>query len=119
MGVILADERARNLRKNATSAERALWRHLRLKRDHGWKFRRQHRLGPYYADFACLEARLIVELDGGHHADGAQAAHDAARDAWLRKEGYRILRFWNADVLRDPAAIAWQILETLNATERP
>ncbi|MGE0182461.1 MAG: endonuclease domain-containing protein [Parvularculaceae bacterium] len=109
----MADERARNLRKNATPAERALWRYLRAKRDHGWKFRRQHPLGPYYADFVCLEAKLVVELDGGHHADGAQAAHDHARDAWLKREGYAVLRFWNADALRDPAAIAWQIIDTL------
>lgn len=114
----MADERARSLRKNATPAERALWRHLRAKRDHGWKFRRQHPIGPYYADFVCLERKFIVELDGGHHADGAQAAHDLMRDAWLRREGYQILRFWNADVLRDPAAIAWQIIETLNELDR-
>ncbi|MGD9801188.1 MAG: endonuclease domain-containing protein, partial [Parvularculaceae bacterium] len=67
----MADERARNLRKNATPAERALWRYLRAKRDHGWKFRRQHPLGPYYADVVGLEAKLGVVHDGGHPAGGA------------------------------------------------
>lgn len=114
----MADERARALRKSATPAERALWRHLRQKGVHRWKFRRQHPLGPYYADFVCLEKKLVVEVDGGHHGDGAQAAHDAVRDKWLRDEGFAVIRFWNADILRDPAAIAWQIVETLNALGR-
>ena len=72
---------ARGLRKNPTEAERLLWRHLRLRQLGGHKFRRQQPLGPYIVDFVCLEKRLIVEVDGGHHA--AQVAKDAQRAAWL------------------------------------
>ncbi|MEZ5920940.1 MAG: endonuclease domain-containing protein [Parvularculaceae bacterium] len=112
----MADERARSLRKNAP-AERALWRFLRRKRDHSYRFRRQHPLGQYYADFVCLEKKLIVEVDGGHHGDGEQAAHDYRRDMWLRREGFTILRYWNADVLRDPGGIADRIIAILDETE--
>lgn len=115
----MANEFARNLRKNATPAERALWRCLRDKSAHGFRFRRQHPLGRYVADFVCLERRALIELEGGHHTDGDQAAHDVERDRLLRAQGYSILRFWNADVLRDPAAIAWQIIHTLNQSDRP
>ena len=65
----------------------------------GLKFRRQHPVGPYYADFACSELKLIVELDGDTHGEGAQARYDAARTRFLEREGWTVLRFWNADLL--------------------
>jgi type I restriction enzyme S subunit len=84
---------ARALRSAQTPTEHALWQQLRAKRFGGFKFRRQQPLGRYIVDFVCFEQRLIVELDGGQHAD--QQNYDAARDAWLQAQGYRVLRFWN------------------------
>jgi len=94
---------ARGLRKHPTEAERFLWRYLRLRQLGGYRFRRQQPLGPYIVDFVCLEKRLIVEVDGGHHA--AQAENDAHRTARLEAEDFRVLRFWNTEVLRDPIAV--------------
>ncbi|MBI4523155.1 MAG: glycosyltransferase [Deltaproteobacteria bacterium] len=93
--------RARRLRKNPTETERALWQHLRLRQIGGHKFRRQQPLGRYIVDFVCLEKHLVVEVDGGQHGEQAQAAHDAERSAWLEQEGFRVLRFWDNEVLRE------------------
>jgi len=102
-------QRARELRRDMTDAERFLWRHLRAGQlVH--KFRRQHPIGPYIVDFACPSAKLIVELDGGQHAG---SACDASRDAFLRREGYRLLRFWNNDVLQNPEGALGMILQQL------
>ncbi len=88
---------ARTLRRRETDAERKLWRHLRDRKMVGAKFRRQQPLGPFIVDFCCLEHRLIVELDGGHHLN--QALEDGHRSAWLEKQGYSILRFWDHEIL--------------------
>jgi len=90
---------SRNLRKNQTDAENLLWRHLRGKQLAGLRFRRQHPLGRYIVDFVCLEKRLVLELDGGQHGEEKGLIKDNERDQWLRAEGYRILRFWNNEVL--------------------
>ncbi|MEC9432191.1 MAG: endonuclease domain-containing protein, partial [Pseudomonadota bacterium] len=90
-------DRARALRRDATPAERRLWRELR-RAGLGARFRRQAPLGPYIADFLCLSARLVVELDGGQHNDLAARARDAARDRFMQERGFRVLRFWNAEV---------------------
>ena len=87
----------RRLRREQTAAERRLWALLRNRRLDGWKFRRQHPLGPYVVDFACLEAGLVVELDGAIHQ--AQADYDAARDTYLAACGFTVLRLPNALVL--------------------
>jgi very-short-patch-repair endonuclease len=87
---------ARKLRSNPTDAEMRLWSRLRRKQVDGHRFRRQVPLGSYVVDFACLEARLIVEVDGGQHGE-----RDAARTAWLEAQGFRVLRFWNNDVLEN------------------
>lgn len=81
-----------------TDAERKLWYLLRARRCGGWKFVRQFPVGPYFADYCCREACLIVEADGSQHAGNA---HDEARDAFLLSQGYRVLRFWNHDILQD------------------
>ena len=94
---------ARRLRQNATDAERALWRHLRAARLDGHKFRRQAPIGRYVVDFVCFEARLIVEVDGGQHA--AQQRQDAQRTVWLAAQGFRVLRFWNTEVLGEVEAV--------------
>ena len=90
--------RARNLRSNMTQAERRLWYHLRGRRFDGWKFRRQVSLGDYVVDFICASASLIIEVDGGQHMERRGA--DTTWTAWLNAQGYRVLRFWNHDVLR-------------------
>jgi very-short-patch-repair endonuclease len=89
---------ARRLRANQTGAELMLWRELRRLETKGTHFRRQVPVGPYVADFACLAARLIIELDGSQHDDELGKARDEIRTRWLESEGYRVLRFWNNDL---------------------
>lgn len=89
---------ARTLRRNATRAERRLWQGLRREQVAGFRFRRQVILGRFIADFACLEARMIVEVDGATHSTDEEIARDAARSAALAAEGFEILRFTNEDV---------------------
>src|SRR5687767_2111152 len=89
---------AKRLRANATGAEQKLWRALRRIPIHGSHFRRQVALGPYVADFACQQAKLVIEIDGSQHADCQVARRDADRTEWLESEGYRVVRFWNSDV---------------------
>ena len=103
--------RARTLRKHSTDAERLLWRHLRDRQLKGHKFRRQHVLGHYIVDFVCPAAMLIVEVDGGQHAE--QADYDALRTRDLESLGYRVLRFWNHDLLADADAVLLTILRVL------
>jgi very-short-patch-repair endonuclease len=88
---------ARTLRRRPTAAERLLWRHLQNRELAACKFRRQVPIGPYVADFVCFAARLVIEVDGGQHATLRPA--DARRDRWLAAQGFRLLRFWNNDVL--------------------
>ncbi len=102
---------AKALRQQMTDAEQLLWRHLRGHRLKGHKFRRQQPLGPYVVDFVHFGARLIVEADGGQHN---ASAHDALRDAWLRQQGFTVLRFWNNDILRQTDSVLqaiWLALE--------
>jgi len=87
---------ARRLRRKMTDAERQLWQALRAKRFRGVGFRRQAPLGPYVADFVCHALKLVIEVDGGQHSGSER---DAARDAWMAREGYMVLRFWNNEVL--------------------
>ncbi|OGB90346.1 MAG: hypothetical protein A3H39_09345 [candidate division NC10 bacterium RIFCSPLOWO2_02_FULL_66_22] len=107
----MSTERPRALRKNPTEAERSLWKHLRLRQLEGEKLRRQQPLGRYVVDFVCLEKRLIVELDGGQHAE--QVASDAERTAWLESQGFRVVRFWNHHVLNDIEAVKEAIRDAL------
>jgi very-short-patch-repair endonuclease len=89
----------RRLRNAPTDAERALWQRLRARQLAGCKFRRQHPFGDYIVDFVCLQNKLVIELDGGQHADSVTA--DAARSAYLERAGFTVLRFWNHQVLRE------------------
>jgi Uncharacterized protein conserved in bacteria len=89
-------ERARQLRRDATAAERKLWSHLRNRQLVGLKFRRQVPIGRCIVDFACVEAKVVVEVDGSQHADSAA---DRARDSALRAKGYRVVRVWNNEVM--------------------
>jgi very-short-patch-repair endonuclease len=103
-------ENARNLRKNMTDAERALWRLLRDRRLEGWRFRRQEPIDRYIVDFVCFEARLIVEADGGQHFESKV---DKERDAYLESRGFRVLRLWNTDILANREGVHRMIVEAL------
>jgi len=105
--------RAKQLRHDQTEAETFVWSELRSRRFSGFKFRRQFPLGNYIVDFVCLDRRVIVELDGGQHNETSQIAYDAQRDAWLRGEGFEVLRFWNSDVFLEWEAMAEGILRAL------
>ena len=94
---------ARKLRKNLTEAEKVLWQRLRLRQLHGYKFRRQCAIGHYVADFACFERKLIIEIDGGQHSD--QVSHDSERTKWFESQGFRVMRFWNNQMLKETDAV--------------
>ncbi len=102
---------ARRMRNNLTDAEKKLWRYLRLKNIDGNKFRRQQPIGKYIVDFVSLEKKLIVEVDGGQH--GEQITYDNERTAWLESERYRVLRFWNNEVLEDVEVVLEAIVKAL------
>jgi very-short-patch-repair endonuclease len=102
---------ARKLRRNETEAEKLLWKHLRGRRLDGYKFRRQVAIGGYVADFAALEPRLIIELDGGQHAE--QVVRDEKRTAELEKFGFRVIRFWNHDVIANIDGVMEAVLQEL------
>jgi very-short-patch-repair endonuclease len=103
---------ASHLRTNQTDAEKHLWHALRNRQLAGFKFRRQFSLPPYIVDFACLECRLIVEVDGGQHAE--QESYDTERSQHLIKQGYRVLRFWNNEVLGNLEGVLTKVLQELN-----
>ena len=105
-------DKASKMRKQATPAERVLWRALRLKTTQV-SFRRQHPIGPYIVDFVCINAKLIIELDGGGHVAFDQIKYDKARDEYLRVRGFRILRYFNNDVLRNLEGVMNDITEAL------
>jgi very-short-patch-repair endonuclease len=90
--------RAKALRSNMTDAERRLWYFLRAHRFRGTKFKRQATIGKYIVDFVCFEKHLVIEVDGGQHADSMA---DQQRTRWLEDQGFRVLRFWNNDVLKN------------------
>ena len=104
--------KARQLRRDQTDAEQTLWARLRDRQLCGAKFRRQHPVGPFVADFCCPQRKLVVELDGGQHAEKVAADHKRSR--FLEEQGYRVLRFWNHDVLKDTVAVLERIAEVLN-----
>ena len=104
---------ARELRRNMTKAERRLWRRLRGEQL-GVKFRRQQPIGRYIVDFVCLERRLVVEVDGGQH-DGSE--YDRERDEWLEREGYRVVRFWDNEVMKEIEVVMEEIARVLREME--
>ncbi len=109
-----AKDKARARRAQMTDAETLMWQQLRGRRFQGFKFRRQRPLGPYILDFVCLEAGLVIEIDGGQHAE--QLAYDQARTALIESHQLTVIRFWNHEVMNDTAAVLeniWQTLQTL------
>ena len=112
-------ERCRRLRRDATDAERRLWQMLRAGRLQGFKFRRQHELGPYVLDFVCVERRLVVEADGGQHFDPEGQQRDRLRDAWLRSRGWTVLRLDNRLILLQSTVAQEEIVRHLAAAPSP
>ena len=102
--------RARRLRREMTEAEKKLWRCIRAEQIGGHKFRKQVPIGPYVADFCCLVQKLVLEVDGGQHADSEA---DRRRTRFLEHEGYRVVRFWNNDVLQNTDGVLMRIAEAL------
>jgi very-short-patch-repair endonuclease len=96
----MSNDRAKQLRRDSTDAEKTLWRLLRARQLNGVKFRRQHPIGPFIVDFVCLEHHLVIELDGGQHASDTPG-----RTRFLESEGYRVLRFWNNQALANPKGV--------------
>ncbi len=105
--------RARKLRKNATLAESNLWYTLRNRGLNGYKFHRQFLIGSYIVDFVCWEKKLVVEIDGGQHLENSQ--YDGNRTTYLNSRGFRVLRYWNNDVLDKTQAVLNNILDTLES----
>ena len=107
-----AGERARDLRRHMTEAEQQLWQMLRSRQTEGYRFRRQVPIGGFIADFVCHTARLIVEIDGGQHDPSSEA--EASRTRFLEAEGYRVLRFWNNEVLGNREGVHAAIADALH-----
>ena len=108
---ILEKKQLRALRNDATDAERQLWQHLRGRQLDNAKFRRQHPFGDYVLDFACLERKLAIELDGGQHASSRE--YDTVRSKNLEQAGFKVLRFWNHEVLEHASDVADAIYREL------
>ena len=107
--------RARALRRDDTEAERRLWEELRSRRLNGFKFVRQLPIGPYFADFACRERRVVVEVDGATHGTESEVRHDEKRTRFLEERGWLVLRVWNIDVFTARNAVCDAILLSLEA----
>jgi very-short-patch-repair endonuclease len=107
--------RARALRRDPTEAEKKLWQHLRQPPFKQHHFRRQPTIGPYFADFASHQRRIVIEVDGGQHS----AASDEVRTRYLEANGYRVLRFWNNEVLQNTSGVLLAIDTAINADRPP
>ena len=105
---------ARKLRREQTDAEKKMWRLLRSRQLAQYKFRRQRVIGPYIADFCCLSPKLIVELDGGQHIESQE--RDQRRSQELERHGFKVIRFWDNDVLTNPMAVTETLLRALTPT---
>lgn len=104
---------ARNLRSHMTLPEQQLWAALRKRQVEGFRFRRQMPLWRYIADFVCLEARLVIELDGNHHRDPEQYAYDRERDQWMQQQQFHVLRFWNEQIIQELDSVLHRIRQAL------
>ena len=108
---------ARELRRAQSDAERKLWYFLRNRQLSGYQFRRQHKIGPYIADFCCVAKNLIVEVDGGQHT--LQKSRDQQRTDYLINKGYKVLRFWDDEVLRQTEVVLATIVQVLGPSPQP
>jgi very-short-patch-repair endonuclease len=107
---------AKTLRANTTATEDILWRHLRRLEPTGSHFGRQVPIGPYVADFACLKERLIIEVDGSQHGNDIDRRRDEVRTRWLNSEGYRVIRFWNNEVMSKTEAVLEAVYNAIAVT---
>jgi very-short-patch-repair endonuclease len=112
----LPRDTARKLRRGQTEAEQKLWARLRRHQMKGLQFRRQYPIGPFIADFVCLETKLIIEVDGSQHAD--QTDRDESRSEFLRDAGYKVLRFWNYEVIGEIDLVVQRIADALELVPR-
>ena len=103
---------SRKLRGEMTDAESCLWRRLRSRQIYGLKFRRQHPVGKYILDLACIEATLVIEVDGGQHNE--MSINDGQRTAWLETQGWKVLRFWNNEILQNIEGVLAEVLNALS-----
>ena len=108
---------AKTLRAKQTEAEQRLWYHLRAHRFMNLKFKRQKPMGRFIVDFVCVEHQLIIEIDGGQHA--GQTEYDRHRDAWLRSQGYAVLRFWNHEIMQQLEGVLEQIRSAIALSPSP
>jgi very-short-patch-repair endonuclease len=106
-------EMAKNLRRNQSDAEKKLWSRLRNTQLNGVKFRRQQSIGDYIVDFISFEKNLVVEVDGGQHNESVSIKDDQRRTRYLESRGYRVIRFWNTEVLQNIEGVVLKILESL------
>jgi very-short-patch-repair endonuclease len=111
-----ARDRARRLRAESTEAERRLWAHLRAKRFLGFKFRRQHPIGPYFVDFCCVARRLVIEIDGSQHAEEERVDKDVLRTAYLNQQGYQVIRVWNNEVTKQIESVLDAVYAALTSS---
>ncbi|GGK31421.1 endonuclease domain-containing protein [Salinarimonas ramus] len=118
-GTTVSTQLARDLRKRMTRHEAKLWVALRRLRPAGFTFRRQVPIGPYVVDFACLKARLVVEVDGSQHGFDAHRAEDRLRDTWLAERGFLVARFWNYQVDRELGSVMDTIFARLTEPRAP
>jgi very-short-patch-repair endonuclease len=118
-GARMKHDPARTLRRNQTDHERKLWYILRSRRFHTHKFRRQQPIGPYVADFVCFERKLVIKLDGSQHAEPKNVGFDRARTAFLERQGFRVLRFWNLDFIRNRDGVLERIRLVLEEDPSP
>ncbi len=109
----MPNRREKELRNRMTDAEKRLWRELQEMNRRGMHFRRQVAIDKYIVDFCWLSKKLVIEVDGGQHNEPAEQARDAERTARLERRGYRVIRFWNNDVLANPDGVLQIILDTL------
>jgi len=110
---------SKELRQKQTEAEKILWFKLRDRQLDGAKFRRQHCIGSYIVDFACLENKLIIEIDGGQHNQTSTIENDEQRTQWLETAGYHVVRFWNSEVLQNTEGVLEKIKELLKQKFHP
>ena len=106
----MPNEKARQLRRSSTDAERRMWSALRDRRLVRYKFRRQHPIGDFIVDFACTEHGLVIEVDGGQHGDNSA---DVRRTVWLENQGWKVIRFWNNDILTNTNGVIETVLRVL------
>jgi very-short-patch-repair endonuclease len=114
LGKIRSTQLPRALRKRQSDAEEKLWFNLRNRHLVGFKFRRQHRIGHYVVDLVCLEKKIVIEVDGGQHNESPTNIQDKQRTLWLEKEGYKVIRFWNNDVLTNTEGVLETVIKLLN-----